>query len=69
MCGKFEACDFLQYAALIVPSESLTQSLGAPDNRRQRSAVESHNGRSDFLAGTALHAPKRSLLPTEDSGR
>ena len=30
MCGKFEACDFLQYAARIVPSGSLTQKPKCP---------------------------------------
>jgi hypothetical protein len=34
------ACDFLQYAVRIVPSESLTQKLGALDNRERRTAFE-----------------------------
>jgi len=55
------AGDLLQYAARIVSSESLTQKLGALDNRQQRTAFESHNGRLTLAAGTGANAPLRTL--------
>ena len=58
------ACDFLQYAARIFPVRAQPKSLGALDNRQQRTAFESYNGRLDFLAGTALHAPKPTPMIT-----
>src|SRR5215469_14303915 len=35
----------------------LPKSLGALDDRRQRTALESHNGRSALAAGTGAPAP------------
>src|SRR6516165_4144803 len=35
----------------------LPKSLGALDNRQQRTTFESHNGRSALAAGTGAHAP------------
>jgi hypothetical protein len=40
----------------------LPKSLGALDNRRQRTAFESHNGRSALAAGTG--APARGRVKT-----
>jgi hypothetical protein len=36
---------------------SLTQKPTSPDHRLPLTAFETHNGRSTFATGTALHAP------------
>ena len=46
--------------AKIAHSQSLTQKPTSPDHRLPLTAFETHNGRSTFAAGTALHAPKRT---------
>jgi hypothetical protein len=46
--------------AKIVHSQSLTQKPTSPDHRLPLTAFETHNGRSTFATGTALHAPQRS---------
>jgi hypothetical protein len=43
------------------PSQSLTQKPTSPGHRQPLTAFETHNGRSTFAAGTALHAPLRPL--------
>src|ERR1700730_11586016 len=43
--------------AKIAHSQSLTQKPTSPDHRLPLTAFETHNGRSTFAAGTALHAP------------
>jgi CobW/HypB/UreG, nucleotide-binding domain len=43
------------------PSSSLTQKPMSPGHRQPLTAFETYNGRSTFDAGTALHAPIRSL--------
>ena len=42
--------------------ESLTQKPTSPGHRQPLTAFETHNGRSTFAAGTALHAPFRMAL-------
>src|SRR5262249_8083689 len=43
------------------PSSSQTQKPTWPNHRLPLTAFETHNGRSTFAAGTAFHAPKRTL--------
>jgi hypothetical protein len=50
----------MQYAVRIVPRRSLTQKLRW-DNRQQRTAFESHNGRLTVTAGTGPNTPIRPL--------
>ena len=40
--------------------KSLTQKPTSPNHRLPLTAFETHNGRSSFAAGSALHAPKRT---------
>jgi hypothetical protein len=47
--------------AKIAHSQSLTQKPTSPDHRLSLTAFETHNGRSTFATGTALHAPDRTL--------
>ena len=48
-------------AYLCSAATRLPKSLGALDNRQQRTAFDSHNGRSALAAGTGAHAPKLTL--------
>src|SRR5580700_278738 len=48
--------------AKIAHSQSLTQKPTSPDHRLPLTAFETPNGRSTFATGTALHAPKPTLL-------
>ena len=42
-------------------AESLNQKPTSANRRLPLTAFETHNGRSTFAAGTALHAPKRKI--------
>jgi len=44
-------------------------SRAVANHQSPRSAFETHNGRSTFAAGTALHAPLGTLCPSTVPGR
>jgi len=56
-------------AYLCSAATRLPKSLGALDNRQQRTAFESHNGRSALAAGTGAPAPKPSPSAAAGGGR
>jgi hypothetical protein len=49
-------------------AKSLTQKPTSPNHRLPLTAFETHNGRSTFAAGTALHAPLTSLAVDDPIG-
>src|SRR5438093_1135814 len=50
-------------------SQSSTQKPTSPGHRQPLTAFETHNGRSTFAAGTALHAPFLPLPPSSTLSR